>query len=78
MIDVCTYFHNLATQHMFLTTFSLAYRIVRICSKPELKDAQFLKLRDFLLSSDYNSLIANSAIVRAKAIPRELALKKVE
>ena len=27
MIDVCTYFHNLGTQHMFLTTYSLAYRI---------------------------------------------------
>jgi len=26
--------------------YSLAYRIVRICSKPELRDAQFSKLRD--------------------------------
>ena len=40
--------------------------------------AQFSKLRDFLLSRDYNSSIVNSAIVRAKAIPREVPLKKVE
>ena len=46
--------------------YSLAYRIVRICSKPELRDAQFLKLRDFLLSRDYNSSIVDSAIVRPK------------
>jgi len=73
-IDVCTCFHHLATQHIFLTT----YRIVRICSKPELRDAQFLKLRDFLHSREYNSSIVDSAIVRSKAIPREVALKKVE
>jgi len=47
--------------------YSLAYRIVRICSKPELRDAQFLK-----------PSIVDSAIVRAKAIPREVALKKIE
>ena len=58
--------------------YSLAYRIVRICSKLELRVAQFLKLRDFLLSRDYNSSTVDSAIVRAKAIPREVALKKVE
>ena len=57
--------------------YSLVYRIVRICSKPELRDAQFLKLRDFLLSRDYNSSIVDSAIVRAQAIPREVALKGV-
>ena len=58
--------------------YSLAYRIVRIFSKTELRDAQFSKLRDFLLSRDYNSSIVDSAIVRAKAISREVALKKVE
>jgi hypothetical protein len=85
-IDICIYFHHLGAQHIFLTTYlisnnipySLAYRIVQICSKPELRDAQFLKLRDFLLSRDYNSSIVDSAIVRGKAIPGEVALKKVE
>ena len=57
---------------------SLAYRIVRICSKPELWDVQFTIVKDFLLSRDYNSSIVDSAIVRAKAIPREVALKQVE
>jgi len=62
-IDICIYFHHLGAQHIFLTTYlisnnipySLAYRIVQICSKPELRDAQFSKLRNFLLSKDYNS-----------------------
>ena len=58
--------------------YSLAHRIARIYRKPELRDAQFSKLRDFLLSRDYNSSIIDSAIVRAKAIPREVALKKVD
>ena len=58
--------------------YSLAYRIVRICSKPELRDAQFLKLRDFLLCRDYNLSFVDFAVVRAKAITREVALKKVE
>ena len=33
---------------------------------------------DFILSRDYNSSIVDSALVQAKAIPREVALKKVE
>ena len=45
---------------------------------PQIRDAQFSKLREFLLSRDYNSSIVDSAIVLAKAIPREVALKKVE
>jgi hypothetical protein len=56
--------------------YSLAYRIVRICSKPELRDAQFLKLRDFLLSRDYNSSIVDSALVQAKAIPMRSCFKE--
>ena len=55
--------------------YSLAYKIVPIGIKPDLRVAQ---LRDFLFSRDYNSSIVDSAIVRAKAIPREVALKKVE
>ena len=58
--------------------YSLAYIIVRICSKTELRDKQFLKLRDFIFSRDYNSSIVDSAKVRAKAIHREVALKKLE
>ena len=70
ILPPCTYPNNIP--------YVLSYRIVRICSKPELRDAQFLKLRDFLLSRHYNSSIVDSARVRAKAIPREVALKKVE
>ena len=44
-----------------------------ICSKPELRDAKFSKLKDFFLR-DYNSLIVDCAIVRAKAIYLEKLL----
>ena len=40
---------------------------------PQIRDAQFSKLREFLLSRDYNSSIVDSAIVRAKAILIEVA-----
>ena len=49
-------------------SYSLGYRIVRICSKPELRDAKFLKIRNFLLSRDYNSSIVDSAIAIEKLI----------
>ena len=42
--------------------YLLAYRIVRICSKPELRESTFLKLRDFLFSRDYNSSIFDSML----------------
>ena len=79
--EICMYLLPLSCHPVYISyniPYSLACRIVRVCSKPELRDAQFLKLRDFLLSRDYNSSIVDSALVRAKAIPREVALKKGE
>ena len=37
-----------------------------------------MKTKGFFFSRDHNSSIVDYAIVRAKAIPREVALKKVE
>ena len=57
--------------------FSLAYRIVRICSEPETRDLRLSELRKLLLARDYKTGIVNRAIQKAKTIPRQEALKKV-
>ena len=57
--------------------FSLALRIVRICSKPETRDMRLNELKIMLLSRDYNVNMIDSAIYKAKIIPREMALRKV-
>ena len=58
--------------------FSLALRIVRICSLPEDRDKRLTELKNLLLSRDYKSGIINAAIEKAKKITRNEALKKVE
>ena len=68
---ICIYFHHLATH---LTT----YLIHLHTELYEFSANQNLGMYNSLLSRDYNSSIVDSAIVRAKAIPREVALKKVE
>ena len=57
--------------------FSLAYRIVRICSEPITRDMRLQELRQLLLSRDYKAGIIDAAILRAKAIPRSEAIMKV-
>ena len=57
--------------------FSLALRIIRICSEPEQRDARLSELKEMLLSRDYPPNIINAAIARARNIPRQDALKKV-
>ena len=58
--------------------FSLALRIVRICSLPEDRDKRLLELRVMLLERDYKPKLVDAAIEKAKLIPRMEALKKVE
>ena len=53
-------------------------RIVRICSRTEARDQRLVELKNLLLSKDYKAGIIDAAIAKAKAIPREEALKKVE
>ena len=57
--------------------FSLAYRIVRICSEPDTRDQRLDELRQLLLDRNYKINIINSAINRAKLIPRMKAIERV-
>ena len=57
--------------------YSLCLRIVRICSKPEKREKQFLKLKELMTNRGYSERMINSAIDRARKIPRQVALKKV-
>ena len=57
--------------------FSLCLRIVRICSKTEYRDKQLLKLKELMLSRGYSDRMIDSAIERARTIPRHVALRKV-
>ena len=57
--------------------FSLAMRINRICSEPETRDMRFSELKEMLLQRKYRSGMIDSAISRARSIPRLEALKYV-
>ena len=58
--------------------YSLAYRLVRICSTPEKLNKRLQELKELLLSRDYRPRSIDSAISRARAIPRERALERVD
>ena len=57
--------------------FSLCLRIVRICSKPEYREEQFLKLKELLENRGYSERTINAAIDRARRIPRQITLRRV-
>ena len=57
--------------------YSLALRLVRICSEQETLDKRLAELKEMLLGRDYRPGVINSAIERAKLIPRSTALQKV-
>ena len=57
--------------------FSLCLRIVRICSKPEYREKQFLKLKELMTSREYSESTIDAAINRARGIPRHVALRRV-
>ena len=54
--------------------FSLAYRIVRICSKSETRDIRLGE--DLLLSRSHRPSLIDAAIEKAKKIQRDLPIKK--
>ena len=58
--------------------FSLAYRIVRICTDQTTRDRRLQELKDLLVSRDYKAKLVDASIKKAIQIPREQALKKVE
>ena len=65
--------------HVFKSIpYSLALRLIRICSIPEQLETRFGELEEMLLSRNYNRNVVRAAIVKAKEIPRLEALKKVE
>ena len=57
--------------------FSLALRIVRICSEETDRDRRLTELKEMLLARDYHRNVVNSAINKALRIPRSDALKRV-
>ena len=56
--------------------YSLAFRIVRICSEIPDRDKRFVELKDFLISRGYRPKIIDAAILKASQIPRNEAIKK--
>ena len=57
--------------------FSLAMRINRICTYSETRDKRLIELKNMLLDREYKEGMINNAINRAKAIPREQAIRQV-
>ena len=58
--------------------FSLALRIVRICSNQDTRDLRLEELRNLLLARGYKRGVVTGALEKARNIPREEAIKKVE
>ena len=58
--------------------YSLALRIVRTCIDPLKREKQFIQLKTLLTERDYNEKIIDSAISRARNVPRKAALRKIK
>ena len=56
--------------------FSLSLRIIRICTSPINRDIRLDELKNMLLERSYPERLINSAIDRARKIPRKKALKR--
>ena len=57
--------------------YSLGLRIVRICTNPEVKDIRLNELKNLLLSRNYPERLVDSALDKARKVPRHIALKTV-
>ena len=57
--------------------FSLSLRIRRICMEEDTRETRFQELREMLLQREYTSGVINAAIAKARAIPRQVALRRV-
>ena len=60
------------------SVYSLALRIIRICSQEEDKDKRLEKLAAKLRMREYSDAVIEAGIARAKAVERADALKRVE
>ena len=56
---------------------SLAIRITRICSETDTREKRYSELKDLLMERNYPEGIINSAVSRARNIPRSVAIMKV-
>ena len=56
--------------------YSLGLRIVRVCTKPETRDKRMRELKELLLARDYPERLIDSALDKARAVPRHKALMK--
>ena len=59
------------------TVYGLALRIRRICSIEEEAEEEFKKLEEKLLRREYNKMVVQAGINKARVVPRETALKRV-
>ena len=57
--------------------YSLCTRIIRVCSEISERDERLQELKEMLIERKYTPGIIDAAIARAKAVPREQALKCV-
>ena len=57
--------------------YSLSLRINRICMEEATRDLRFQELKDMLLAREYPTGVIDSAIAKARAIPRHVALRRV-
>ena len=55
---------------------SLALRIVRICADPDIKNKRLEEMKVHLLNRGYQEKLVDSALNKARAIPRKAALKR--
>ena len=58
--------------------YSLAYRLLRICSERETFLTRLEELRSDLISRSYNPKVIHDAFQRVLQVPREVALQKVQ
>ena len=58
--------------------YSMAYRVLRICSETVTRDKRMEELKELFISRQYNVKMTDLAIARAKLVPREQALLRVK
>ena len=56
--------------------YSLALRIIRICTKTEKREQRLQELKTLLLQRKYPEPLINRALVRARLVPRQKALRQ--
>ena len=56
---------------------SLAIRVLRNCTEEETREHRYSKLKNLLLDRNYPEGLINSAITKARSIPRAVAIRRV-